>query len=279
MHTKIRIGGFETNSSSMHGFRLGFRGAPLLKIEPDEDAGSIEIGLDYYGWGWELLTEPKQKASYVFSWLFANARSQRAKEIQGLIEKHCGHKVVVRPNPNNWRYTTSSFADYGVDHQSNEHLEPIIDDDDLIIDLIFNPTAVIIIGNDNSEPPPSVLCGRNEARFVATIKIDNDPHGRAETVYMRYNNADAVEVLMDDYIYRLADRILSIMGVDSIYSTYDLYMRNHHLHRIDEYTYEFTVSTELCKTNRRETYKAIITLEPYDNPYISNAQAKQHAHA
>ena len=170
----IRIGVFETNSSSCHTLVVH----PLqkgLKYDTFQAEDMLVLTGGMYGWGYEKLTTPLEKANYVATLLMElkNNRAYKKKEnpdnwykhynnlidwaiknydeclnnFDSLLIEQTGclqvlHSISKDYNKDNYSY---------IDHQSCERISDFqfMLDKKEIKDLIFNKASFIIIDNDN----------------------------------------------------------------------------------------------------------------------------------
>jgi hypothetical protein len=149
MPTNIRKGVFETNSSSMHSIAVRGGDARYENI-PDV----IHLDFDYWGWGYEELRGVSEKLAYVVCAIQYNgggygASVEEIKEtdyykwIEEMVSDYTGSKLQTTGN------------DLGsIDHQSSDMLDAhFVNDKEAFMqnirDLVFNPSVVIIIDNDN----------------------------------------------------------------------------------------------------------------------------------
>ena len=165
---KIRENAFETNSSSCHS----------LVVNNNTDYGTIdteytlEIELGEYGWGYEKLSTPSEKASYMATLLMTlfqyfvcspdvsyDGLNIWAKEnywtchknFFSLMREQTGAKyveILLKDSKiSEWGISYGG----GIDHQSCDSVSDfeILLDKDRLKELIFGNNAYIIIDNDN----------------------------------------------------------------------------------------------------------------------------------
>lgn len=162
---QIRQGTFETNSSSVHS--IAIRGESLLASREE-----VIIKFGEYGWGYEELRTPSEKASYVLTYIAAVYISSNWNwvEEKGVVEAAhlvLSHKysrwlrrVIKDYTGKDWDVLwPSEGGDFGyVDGQSHGNLEDGLgltqkstkeEWQSAIKNLIFDNSRVIIIDNDN----------------------------------------------------------------------------------------------------------------------------------
>lgn len=128
----IRVGVWETNSSSSHSLSIGSeesRDFVLETLYPDEN-GVIHIEGGDYGWGWDKFNDTKTKASYA---------AQQLGENENLIE-------VIKEVTGAEEVTFDISGGY-VDHESQGIVSS---DKEWLKNFIFNLNSWCFIGNDNS---------------------------------------------------------------------------------------------------------------------------------
>lgn len=132
----IRLGIFETNSSSMHSLSLG---NPALRKVDASNRETITLGIGEYGWGPEELTEWLEKADYL---AVDGSNSDRV-----LLES-----VIKSKFPN---IAINFKIDGYLDHESVQVIWREINDsvnrEEFLYDVLFGK-ASIFIDNDNREP-------------------------------------------------------------------------------------------------------------------------------
>ena len=136
----VRIGCFETNSSSSHSIHLGI---DFVKdtIEP---SNIIVLTGSEFGWGVESYDDALIKANYCAQAFYLNTRdidSELLNTLKQVIKKETGYDVM---------YDEESLNSGYIDHQStNVIFEEVGTDSDSIKNFIFNKNSILIIDNDN----------------------------------------------------------------------------------------------------------------------------------
>lgn len=158
---KTRSSVFETNSSSTHSIsidpNIDIMSTTGLSVNKD---GKLVIKLDEdFGWGIESHDDAYTKAQYLLTQCL-----QYVEEVEGenlsyeerYVTSKKGHEYMDRVKKviaevldldvNN----IEVIKDGGIiDHQSACEFTEILEDEDLIKDVIFNPGSILRIDNDN----------------------------------------------------------------------------------------------------------------------------------
>lgn len=130
---KIRRNVFETNSSSMHS--LSVIGSDRVSTLTTSKDGIIVVGEGEFGWGYDTLTTPSEKLSYLVTEY--SGQEEMIDMIKEAVKDYTGLTMAV-------------YEDEGyIDHQSQGMISEYVSDKQSIIDLVFNDKNVIIIDNDN----------------------------------------------------------------------------------------------------------------------------------
>ena len=154
---KIRIGMFETNSSSTHVISIPSDCVIDDTIPADED-GKIVIEPGSYQWEWEVYDDAYMKASYCLTYILvafkkeSDEAKRRLKMLEEVIAEQTGKEVVL--------ITQSPDDDYffaAIDHQSVDVAEPVFKDKETLRRFIFSRKAYLATGNDNEFPPADIL--------------------------------------------------------------------------------------------------------------------------
>lgn len=172
---KIRNNVFETNSSSTHSLSIKL-GESLENFNiPLNNIGVIEANFGEYGWGYDILDTQEAKLSYLLTMVAMtelgsdiiktkiSARDRFIntdgfQKLNNFAKQHCNgisDSICSQLAKDAW-HQNSGFKleiDGYIDHQSCEDynsLQDFLDDYNISIDeIILNPTAHIIIDNDN----------------------------------------------------------------------------------------------------------------------------------
>jgi len=141
---KVRQNVFETNSSSTHSICIAKN---MELIIPSE----IHFGFGEFGWEEDTLNSCTEKASYLYTGLFANDRYDDAMNLFSVLESK-GIKVT-HEEPIYGK--DSSYAKNGgyVDHSGElgSFLNAVCGDENALMSYLFSPLSFVVTGNDNSD--------------------------------------------------------------------------------------------------------------------------------
>lgn len=140
---KIRIGVFETNSSSSHSITISAIGELTDKFSVEDD-GKFHIFPGEFGWGPSVHTDAQTKASYCYTHCKESSGSPEILVmLKKILEEHLGGEVVFEKS-------TDDYHEYGyIDHQSSGTACEAFETEELLANFIFNPKSVLVIDNDN----------------------------------------------------------------------------------------------------------------------------------
>lgn len=153
---QIRHGVFETNSSSTHAICIAKNN--LSNPLPKE----LYFDFDEYGWEWDLLSLPDEKASYLHTGIYAyySCYHEKIKDaIQFIRDTLAEYDIrAYFKNPKYITYKngnqTNSYFDSGyVDHSEelSEFLEDVLSDKQMLMNYLFGDHSFVQTGNDNSD--------------------------------------------------------------------------------------------------------------------------------
>lgn len=155
----IRKGVFETNSSSSHSITVKKGGESDTRFFHVDDENRVVVMPDEYGWGYDVLTEPDQKLSYLVTMVMERlSRDYSAiddellhededfKKIIECITTYTDYKDVILSDGT---YKSGGF--FYIDHQSYYgSLDEFLSDWGVTMNqLLFDTGVSIIIDNDN----------------------------------------------------------------------------------------------------------------------------------
>lgn len=147
MKKQIRIGTFETNSSSVHAISI-FTNNDFSKVE---DKRSLTIEAGCFGWECEIYNDEYSKLSYLYTayldlvgWKLDTSWDWFIPTVKELCEKHNLNIEFKEPTKSDWYY---------VDHPENlvDLFNEFKENNFLLESFIFNTSSEIATGNDNSE--------------------------------------------------------------------------------------------------------------------------------
>jgi hypothetical protein len=154
---KIRKRVFETNSSSMHSLaiigsdRMNKNNFSTTTVDGTE---KIIVESGEYGWGYESLTKPIEKLSYIVTMIpyqdSMNSinESKYFKWLSEMVKDYTGYELTYQTSSSNY------YEDGYIDHQSTDTLDSVwVNDEETfksnMRDIMFNDKYFIIIDNDN----------------------------------------------------------------------------------------------------------------------------------
>jgi Ni,Fe-hydrogenase III small subunit len=151
---QIRKGVFETNSSSTHSICIA-REAELTIIK------ALHFDFGQFGWEFDTLRSPDEKATYLYTGLIANNRKEDAEKIFKLLRSKGILVTAEEPIFKNESYTNSegklveytSYENTGyIDHsdEMGDFLNAVCEDENKLMSYLFSDLSFIITGNDNS---------------------------------------------------------------------------------------------------------------------------------
>lgn len=140
MKRLIRIGVFESNSSSSHSISIAKGGMDFVMdtIYPDQDGKIWVFGCEF-GWGWEKFNDSMTKLAYVFQDQDSNYHDM----ILEVVKEQTGALEVI-------------FDEAGgyIDHDGCGTAHEACADKETLCQFIFNKNSWLFIGNDNTHPDP-----------------------------------------------------------------------------------------------------------------------------
>lgn len=156
---------FETNSSSAHA---------LIYRKCEKPDNFMEIKLDYYGWGYEVLSTVHEKLSYFFTYSFirmleydANCKiienedtflddlnsyikDNKCADYIKKLNEFKDFKKLVKIVKKHSNFKLIKIEEIGIDHQSVESKK--LKEFKNLEEIIYNDNYGILIGNDNYNP-------------------------------------------------------------------------------------------------------------------------------
>lgn len=145
MSKSIRRNVFETNSSSTHSICITKRN--IL----DQKQDYIEFSTGEYGWGYDTLNSPYEKASYLYTGILYNRQDDLLDNIKTILDSNNIEYSFEEPKYN--IYEGEKYLDDGyIDHcdELDEILENICKDENKLMKFLFSSESFILTGNDNS---------------------------------------------------------------------------------------------------------------------------------
>lgn len=153
MKKVIRIGVFETNSSSTHSVCIA--NGPCEDTIVAQLDGKVHIEVGEFGWEVQDYWDAASKASYALTWCHNRnkyksdvcARPKHLQMLKEVIEEYTGCDVI-------FDYFDDEFYKYGyIDHQSDERdysaLAEAMESKESLKQFIFNKNSLLHTDNDN----------------------------------------------------------------------------------------------------------------------------------
>lgn len=199
----IRLGIFETNSSSSHSFTLGPRGRLSSTIEMDS-SGNIKVSTNYWTFCGEKFCDALPKLSYLLCFvytLFEEGKSDRwssdsiIKIISDIVLDFTGAKnIEVDLDPETL-----------IDHQSQDIIDPRdLTDPEFIKEFIFNPKTWVYPIWD-STPIEDDFFENSEEEELYTIHFDLPGIEDDISLVVKYgDNRDLpyrIDRLLENYVW------------------------------------------------------------------------------
>jgi hypothetical protein len=154
MTQQIRQKVFETNSSSSHSLVMeSSQMIPAALTKAQLREGVVSIRLGDYGWQYERLYRPLNKASYLLTYLVGSTNWQTTEEV---CEEFPGAQMLVDAFRNRFGVALKFEPSYGyVDHEATEHgvADVVFQDQAVLESFLFDEAQYIQLGNDNSPAP------------------------------------------------------------------------------------------------------------------------------
>lgn len=148
MKKQIRIGTFETNSSSVHAICISTDD----NCKEDYADAYLKIEAGQFGWETKTYSSKRSKLSYIYT-AYLDLKEWKTSDmswdwfipaVKELCEKHNLNIEFKEPNKNDWYY---------VDHSEDlvDLFKEFKEDNFLLESFIFNTDSEIVTGNDNDD--------------------------------------------------------------------------------------------------------------------------------
>lgn len=134
----IRRSVFETNSSSMHS--LSIIGSSNM-VSKDKFGKITRVKYGEYGWGYDRLSTPVEKLSYMITEYKDN--DYMFDLVIKTFEDYTGSTVIIEELDDGY------YPKGYIDHQSHGTIDDVLSDSITIRDILFDYKYSIIIDNDN----------------------------------------------------------------------------------------------------------------------------------
>lgn len=137
MMKQIRQGVFETNSSSTHSICIA---KDVELIIPE----SITLCFGDFGWERDTLQSVHDKASYLYTGLMCNDRTDDLNKIINILKDR-----GVQCHSHEFTYSDSGYVDHS--YELTEFLNAVCADEDKLMNYLFSPLSFVLTGNDNDD--------------------------------------------------------------------------------------------------------------------------------
>lgn len=166
MVKKIRMGVFETNSSSSHSIVLqekkDFRAnggfyhawfnedivmADIYKKKYNLDVNKIDIYPGRFNWDVNIHRDAETKASYIYTYaLYLNSqiKNRILDRLKRVICKYMDREIDI-----NFKLMDGDYPEGHIDHQSINVCDRVVCNDDRMYNFLFNHNVILLIDNDN----------------------------------------------------------------------------------------------------------------------------------
>ena len=175
---QVRTSMFETNSSSTHSIVVSYDKKIQYVTNPYQthyatyENGVLRLCEDNsFGWGWEVLTDWKDKFAYAVAEL--RFRTDELEDLLNKVKERLGCTEIIIPDRTLWNDETQTEPDYGyIDHQSHGTLLCFLSETGTnVIDFIFDDKYGVILDNDNNY-------GDRYDEFVGEFGVEDYPADR-----------------------------------------------------------------------------------------------------
>lgn len=148
---QIRPGVFETNSSSTHSICIATDRKEPLKLQD-----RLWFATGDYGWAWEKLTDPEEKASYLYSAILELYERNKAEELKNRIVDilasagvTCGFSKARYHDYGGRLYCENASVDHGDDGELKDFVDKTVHNKGRLMRFLFSPKSFVLTGNDN----------------------------------------------------------------------------------------------------------------------------------
>lgn len=144
--TQVRLGVFETNSSSTHSISIG-------TMEPNDipnvEGNEINIHFGEYGWEWQTFSNVEDRMSYAATFAFNYGTDADIDLFSKVVLKATGARRI-----NYKDYSDDKWYRRGhIDHQSDDIAKEAFVSEEMLKQFLFAPDSEFATGNDNSDGP------------------------------------------------------------------------------------------------------------------------------
>ena len=162
MICKVRRGVFETNSSSTHSVCISKKSVSNLSLPK-----TIIFKPAEFGWSFNILNTPEEKASYLYSAFFSMYPSKEnvakisewKNYLYEALNKYGIEAEFIEPENDGSSHpycdVYNSFV-YDSEYKGFEAFIKAVRNEKHLIRFLFSSASIVITGNDNSEMPIQV---------------------------------------------------------------------------------------------------------------------------
>ena len=148
---QIRPGVFETNSSSTHSICIATDRKEPLKLQD-----RLWFSTGDYGWEWEKLTAPEEKASYLYSAILEVYERREAEKLKAQIMDtlasagiDCGFSKARYHDYGGRLYCENASVDHSDDGELKDFVDKTVHNKGRLMRFLFSPKSFVLTGNDN----------------------------------------------------------------------------------------------------------------------------------
>jgi len=144
MRRQIRQNVFETNSSSTHSICIAKNTKLTLPSK-------LHFSFGEFGWEQNTLNSIGEKASYLYTGLFANGRHDDIKKVSEILNSNgisSSFEDVIYENGSNYP-DNPGYIDHA--RELRKFLDAVCNNEEILLQFLFSPFSFIITGNDNDE--------------------------------------------------------------------------------------------------------------------------------
>ena len=168
MQQQIRLGVFETNSSSSHSLTL--TQGDLVSSPFDADTmrkGLVEVGMNEYGWEWHRYYTARNKLSYLLTQVLRSDQAvpegDHEEVTRALCEKHPELAMLVRVVKDHTGCDLRFIAGSSgyIDHESDGEGMHLFRSEEELKHFLFTESSYVQTGNDNDPAPTQIDTDRS----------------------------------------------------------------------------------------------------------------------
>ena len=151
MKKSIRRYVFETNSSSTHSICI------TKSNVLNQKQNYIKFQTGEFGWEQDTLSNPYEKASYLYTGILYNGQEDLIDKIKDIMDK----------NNIEYEFEGTSGDNGYVDHGGNLYsfLEDICSDENKLMRYLFSSESFIITGNDNDDEDVDITANYDHEEY------------------------------------------------------------------------------------------------------------------